>query len=114
MAAAGADASSSPARPLIHMVWFKWRADATPAAIDAALNALLALRGVVPGVLELSVGVNTTARSKGYTHGLLVKLATAEDLPRYADHPAHLAVVKDHIAALKDDVIAMDYVENAW
>ncbi len=99
---------------LIHLVWFRWSPAATAEQIDGAMKALVALQGVVPGVLEISVGKNITERSKGYTHGLLVKLVDAAALPVYADHPAHLAVVKEHIAAIKEDVVALDYMEGEW
>ncbi len=99
---------------VIHMVWFKWKAETSKEQIDAAMNALQKLKGAIPEIQEISVGVNFTERSKGFTHGLLVKLPSKEALPVYADHPAHLAVVKDFIAPIREDIMALDYTEGQF
>lgn len=98
---------------VVHMVWFRWKAEASPEQITAALDALAALKAQIPCILELSVGANFTTRAAA-THGLLVKLASAGDLTVYSEHPAHLAVVRDHIAPIKEEVTAVDYVEGGF
>lgn len=94
MSESSSTAPSTPEGTLVHMVWFKWASNATPEQINDAFNALLALKEKIPNIVELTVGVNTTNRSNGHTHGLLVKLKSAADLPVYADHPEHLLVVR--------------------
>lgn len=89
------------------------KADATPEQIKAACDALTALKDKIPVIQELSVGTNFTSRTN-HTHGLLVKLATKEDLPVYSDHPEHQAVVKNHILPIKEDILALDYVEGSF
>jgi hypothetical protein len=93
---------------LVHMVWFKWRADATEEQIASAIAALVALKDKIPCILELSVGKNVTTRTP-HTHGLLVKFASIDDLPVYSDHPEHQAVVKGHILPIKEEILALDY-----
>jgi hypothetical protein len=87
--------------------------EATAEQIKAACDALLALKDKIPCIVELSVGANFTSRTN-HTHGLLVKLASQEDLPVYSDHPEHMAVVKGHILPIKDDILALDYVEGKF
>lgn len=89
------------------------KADASAEQIKAACDALVALKDKIPVITEISVGKNVTARTN-HTHGLLVKFAKAEDLPTYSDHPEHLAVVKGFIAPIKEDVVALDYVEGDY
>jgi hypothetical protein len=55
----------------------------------------------------------TTDRARGYTHHLIVELASREDLPKYATHASHVHVVKTILANVFElsEVLALD-VEN--
>ena len=75
-----------------HMVWIKFHDGIDAARIREHLDGLLSLRDRVPGVIELAVGDNFTDRADGFTHGLLVRLASRDALQHYLDHPDHLAV----------------------
>ena len=73
-----------------HVVLFRLKD--YPEKLDTALRGLS--DGGIPGVLDVSVGATySTARSWGYTHGIVVRLASKQALSVYADHPQHLAVV---------------------
>lgn len=73
--------------------------------------ALLDLRHTVPGIVALSFGATfTTARARGFTHVLSVRLASKEALAGYADHPAHVACVEKHIKPAVSAVLAVDAV----
>lgn len=89
-----------------HMVWLKFRPAVTPQKIEQHLAALRSLKNTVPGIIELSVGLNFTDRANGCTHGLLVRLASRKDLETYLRHPEHVRVA----TALKVDanVLALD------
>lgn len=51
----------------------------------------------------------------GYTHAILVKLdASLDALKAYSEHPAHMKVVTELIAPIRDDVMAVDYIEGSW
>lgn len=56
----------------------------------------------------------TLVCAAGFTHGLTVKFADAAHLPVYANHAEHLKVVNDHIAPIREETMALDYVENKW
>lgn len=53
------------ASKLVHIVWFKWKADAAEAAIKATMDALLALKGKIDVIEDIHLGKNITERSKG-------------------------------------------------
>jgi hypothetical protein len=60
-----------------------------------------------PSVLSISAGQNVTDRANGATHGVLVTLERADDLPAYLNHPDHQAVgvvLREHC-----EVLALDY-----
>lgn len=100
---------SSLNRQILHVVLFKWNEDASPAAIEAALEALRGLKAKVPGILELSCGPNFSDRNKGFTHGLVVRFEDHDALDGYGPHPDHQFVVHNHISPIRADILVVDY-----
>ncbi len=92
-----------------HIVLFKWQENAPKEAIDATMDALRALKNEIPGILELTAGENYTNRSQGFTHALYVRFESKEALEIYAPHPKHQHVVQNHVAPIKENVLAVDY-----
>jgi hypothetical protein len=77
-----------------HLVFFAVKDDASAEEVEDLLSSIRNLRGSIPNVMDLSVGEDFSGRAKGYTHGLFVRLRTADDLRAYLDHPDHRAVVE--------------------
>lgn len=89
-----------------HMVWIRFKDTVQSDRIKTHLDGLRGLKEKVPQVVELSLGENFTDRAQGYTHGLLVRLKSREDLESYAIHPEHVAVAEPLRADA--DLMAMD------
>ena len=90
-----------------HMVWIKFKPAVTRERAAEHLSKLMALAEQVPAIESIRAGANFTDRAKGFTHGLVVTLASRQELPRYLDHPRHVEVA----AALRADaeeLVAMD------
>ena len=90
-----------------HMVWIRFKETVSPQQVRQHMEALNSLMEYVPVIQSIRAGANFTDRAKGFTHGLIVTLASREDLPRYLDHPRHVEVAK----ALRQDaaeLAAMD------
>lgn len=90
-----------------HMVWIKFKDEVPATRRKEHLDRLAALMGKVPAIQAIKVGENFTDRAKGFTHGLIVTVATRADLPAYLNHPAHVEAA----APMKQDaaeVMAMD------
>ena len=93
-----------------HIVFFKWKENASQSAIDAAVAGIYELRNKIPNVVSISCGESfTDARAKGFTHGVVVRLRSKADLPVYAKHEAHLKLIKEHIKPILDGVCALDW-----
>jgi len=92
-----------------HLVLFQWQPEATTAQVDAAIAALRDLADKVPSVLQLSCGENFSDRAKGYQCGLFVRFSDRAALAAYQAHPAHQAVVREHLKPIMADVLALDY-----
>jgi coenzyme F420-reducing hydrogenase beta subunit len=77
-----------------HLVFVATKDDASTEDVEDLIASIRKLKDTVPGVVDLSVGENFSPRSGGYTHGIFVRLETAEDLQGYMKHPDHLAVAE--------------------
>jgi hypothetical protein len=92
-----------------HLVLFKAKSGTPPDRLEAMVKALAALKGQVPGILDISAGENFSARSQGYTHGLFVRFPDRSALDSYQSHPAHQDVVSRHVKPHVEAVLALDY-----
>lgn len=93
--------------PVEHMVWIRFKEGVTAERKALHMRNLAALAETVSAIESIRVGENFTDRAGGFTHGLIVTVATREDLPRYLNHPKHVEAA----APMKEDaaeVVAMD------
>ena len=91
---------------LEHMVWLTPKTGVGNDKMEEIIASIRALTHI-PGVLSISAGQNMTDRANGATHGVLVTLERAGDLPSYLNHPDHQAVgevLREHC-----EVLALDY-----
>lgn len=77
--------------PVVHCVFCKIRADVSADALNTVMDALMALRTEIPGILSARHGVNIDLekKSQGYTHGFLMQFSDRDALKAYHTHPAH-------------------------
>lgn len=92
-----------------HIVLFRWTGGASPEAIESALAELRKLKGIIPGIVDLSCGANFSERAKAFTHGLVVRFPDRAALEAYGPHPEHQRVVRNFINPIRADVLALDY-----
>lgn len=92
-----------------HLVFFKFKSEVTPARRAEIGRALCALKGVVPGVIEITCGENFTDRGQGHQFGLFVRLEDKAALATYATHPAHKEIVETMIKPFAENIMAIDY-----
>jgi Stress responsive A/B Barrel Domain len=78
----------------IHIFGFRWRPQATDADKARAVEEILAFRGVIPGLIEASIGPNLSPRGQGYTFAGLMKFTDKAACDAYLIHPAHLALLE--------------------
>jgi hypothetical protein len=92
-----------------HILLVRWTEGASAEAVDTAMAELRALKGKIPGILDLSSGTNFSVRAKGYTHGLVIRFKDRAALDVYNPHPEHQRVVQKFINPIRDDSIVLDY-----
>ncbi|MDQ0193803.1 Dabb family protein [Paenibacillus wynnii] len=94
-----------------HLVVFKFNTNISPAKQQELLDQLLSFRDRIPGILDISAGINLTeetANIQGYTLGLRVTFENLESLRSYGPHPIHQEFVKS-LDGMLDNVIVVDY-----
>jgi antibiotic biosynthesis monooxygenase (ABM) superfamily enzyme len=80
--------AQTPTAPksVIHVVTVKWKADATPKQIQAALDGVKALPAAYPGITRVWVKAIKVQGDK--THALVMEFKDEAALKDYADSPA--------------------------
>lgn len=94
-----------------HLVVFKFKTIVTPRKQQELLDQLLAFRDRIPGILDISAGINVTEETEnihGYTLGLRVSFADLVSLRSYGPHPVHQEFVES-LDGLLENVIVVDY-----
>lgn len=90
-----------------------WRLSAEDADTRAAHAAevtrqLMALKGVVPEIEQISVNTNVAYLDKNWHMSLIADFADLDALERYQVSPAHLAVA-EYVRSVAAERAAVDY-----
>lgn len=94
-----------------HLVIFKFNSAITKEHEQALLDKLLTFKQTIPGIIDLSAGLNVTEETDnihGYSLGLRVTFESQEALRQYGPHPAHQDFV-NALDGLLDNVVVVDY-----
>jgi hypothetical protein len=94
---------------LEHIVLFRWKPTTDEATQDRILKELAELKSLVPSILDISAGRNFSERSRGYTHGIVVRFQDRQSLDAYQVHPEHQRVVQDWVRPHLEEILAVDY-----
>lgn len=92
---------------ITHVVLFRL-IDRSPESINRTKEALLDLKGKIPGLRRLEAGSDVLKSERSYDLALIARFDSLKDLEAYQVHPAHVEVVK-YIAKVKESSIAVDY-----
>ncbi|MFB8375830.1 Dabb family protein [Paenibacillus taichungensis] len=94
-----------------HLVVFKLNDKITTVIQQELVAQLLALQEQIPGIVDLTAGINVTEETdhiQGFTLGLRVTFEDQEALRAYGPHPAHRAFVAS-LNEWVENVIVVDY-----
>ncbi len=92
-----------------HIVFFKFKDREN---IAKAREMLLNLKGRIPQLLHLEVGVDVLHTERSYDLALVSKFNSLEDLQAYQIHPLHVEVA-EYLATVREAVAAVDYEVEA-
>ncbi|KAK8937916.1 hypothetical protein KSP40_PGU006675 [Platanthera guangdongensis] len=107
-------ANISPISVVEHVVLFKVRDSTDPSLTEAMIANLRSLTSL--GIASyLTAGPilrrrSSAAEAFGFTHLLFSRYSSKNDLATYSAHPSHLAVVKENVLPICDDIMAVDWI----
>lgn len=93
-----------------HIVLVKFGTRTTKEEKDELIRRTLALKDVIPGILDIQQGHNFSARSKGYDVGLTVRFENKAALDNYGPHPEHQKVFTYLQSIGIEDSIVVDFL----
>lgn len=91
-----------------HIIFFKFKADATEAAIADLEASLNGLPGLIAEIRAFSCGRDVLRSARSYDLALIADFDDLAALDRYQVHPDHQAVVAK-VKVLAESVIAVDF-----
>lgn len=94
-----------------HLVVFKFNEQYRSETGEHLVQTLMALKNSIPGIVELTAGVNITEETEnihGYSLGLRVTFRDQEALRQYGPHPAHQHFV-GLLEGIIENVVVVDY-----
>jgi hypothetical protein len=90
---------------LTHIVFFKLF---DPAKAPEVRERILAMKGKIPELLELEVGVDVLRSERSYDVALLSKHENMAAMQRYQVHPEHVAL-KGYLDTVRERSICVDF-----
>jgi hypothetical protein len=92
---------------IIHCVFLRFKAATQADEKQAIYDAIVALKAVTPGILDVKSGPNVSPEglNSGFRDGFIVTFENAEARDAYLVHPDHVAV-GDRIVAATDGGLA--------
>ncbi|MEF3301990.1 Dabb family protein [Paenibacillus sp. GYB003] len=94
-----------------HLVCFKFNDKYEPETEQRLLDTLLSFKERIPGIVDLTAGVNVTEETDnrhGYSLGLRITFRDREALRQYGPHPVHRQFVR-MLDGILDNVVVVDY-----
>ncbi len=79
---------------ILHCVFIRFKDSVKGDIRQGLYDDIAALRGMIPGILEVKSGKNTSPEGLhgGFEHGFIVTFESEETRDAYLPHPAHVAV----------------------
>jgi hypothetical protein len=91
-----------------HVVLIKLK-DRSPEGVSTTAAVLESMRGRVPALGDLELGVDRGGDPRAYDIALVTRFASWDDLEAYRVDPHHKGVVLPHLAAAVESSVVVDY-----
>jgi hypothetical protein len=94
-----------------HIVLLKFKPDVSIEAKEIAIKRAHDFKGNIPGIVELSAGINVTEEiehMQGFTLGIRVTFENQQACREYIQHPLHQGLLQS-IGPFVEGIVVMDY-----
>lgn len=92
---------------ITHIVLFKLKDNSTE-SIEKARDILMDMKGKIPELNSIEVGIDVTHSDRSYDLALITKFASARDLEAYQVHPVHVKVA-EYILSVRAFTVTVDF-----
>jgi stress responsive alpha/beta barrel protein len=92
---------------ITHVVQFKLK-NPSPENLKKTKEVLLNMKGKIPQLLDIVVGVDLLRSERSYDLVLITKFSSMDDLKIYQDHPIHQNVL-GFMATVRESSISVDF-----
>lgn len=92
-----------------HCIMLKFKPDTSQETLEAVVEALRALPSQIPQIRSYEVGLDLGYNEANFQLGIVSTFDSREDWQTYLDHPAHQAVVHEHIAPIVAERAALQF-----
>lgn len=90
-----------------HIVFFRFKKE-HPEAVAKTKQLLLGMKGRIPQLLDIEVGVDVLHSERSYDLALVTTFQSLADLDAYQVHPVHQEVAQ-YIASVRESAASVDY-----
>ncbi|MCQ4087809.1 Dabb family protein [Saccharibacillus sp. JS10] len=98
-----------------HIVLLKLKPEVTAEVQEEAVKRVYGFKGEIPGIVDLSAGINVTEETEhaqGFSLGIRVTFEDQQTCRDYAVHPLHQSFLQS-IGTFVDGIVVVDYTVNA-
>lgn len=92
---------------ITHIVLFKLK-DRSAGSVIKAKDILSGMKGKIPQLRHLEVGIDVLHSERSYDLALVTKFDSIKELQNYQAHPVHVEVAR-YMNSVKDSSISVDY-----
>lgn len=92
-----------------HVVVFRWTPEITPEQVALIRSELARLPSVVPSVRSFQLGPDAGITKGNADFAVAAEFDDAAGFAAYRDHPAHVAIIREHIAPFIAERLAVQF-----
>ncbi len=92
-----------------HVVLFRWREGATDEQKQILQDRLGELTGLIPEIEAYAMGADAGVNAGNFDFAVAADFADREAYLVYRDHPAHRAVIEEHLKPILAERAAVQY-----
>ncbi|VVB85403.1 Stress responsive A/B Barrel Domain protein [uncultured archaeon] len=92
---------------IIHIVLFKLK-DRSAKNVQKARDVLLGMKGKIPQLRHLEVGIDVLHSERSYDLALVTKFDSMEEMKTYQANPVHVEVSK-YMTSVRESAVTVDY-----
>ena len=92
---------------ITHIVFFKLK-DRSQQSVGKARDVLLGMKGRIPQLRSLEVGVDVLHSQRSFDIALVTKFDSLEELEKYQKNPVHVEVA-EYMTSVRKYAVSVDY-----